>query len=238
MSYFTAYIDEEGKIQVPEHLREKFKGEITLHIQTDEVAPQYELFPIKLQLPEEIRMDYLQFVAFSELNEHCFLSLTSNHEILIEPPMLPNGSERELSISAEFVIWNRQYKLGKVYGPTAQFELPDGGVYQPDTAFIGFTKLDTVNQEKGQQIATLVPDFALELMSESDRLKASHEKMQEVWIKNGVKVAMLIDYKKDRYFVYEAGKEGYAEFPFSTPFSHEEVLPHFVLNLEELAREW
>ena len=75
-------------------------------------------------------------------------------------------------------------------------------------------------------------------MSESDRLKASHEKMQNVWMKNGVKVALMVDYKNERYFVYEEGKEGYEEFPFSTPFTHEEVLPYFALNLEELAKEW
>jgi Uma2 family endonuclease len=238
MSYFTAHIDEEGKIQVPEHLREKFKGEVTLHIQTDEVAPQYELFPIKLQLPEEVQMNYTQFVAFSELNEGYAFSLTSNHEILIEPPMLPTGSRREGLLLAELIFWNRQYKLGDVFGPTARFEMPDGGLYQPDTAFIAFTKLNKVDRNSGAEVATLVPDFVIELISESDRLKASHEKMQEVWIKNGVKVAMLIDYKKERYFVYEAGKEGYTEFPFSTSFSHEEVLPHFGLNLEELAKEW
>jgi len=237
MSYFTAQIDEEGKIQLPEDLQEKFSGEITVHIQTEEVKPQYELFPLKLQLPEDVRMSYSQFVAFSALNERYSFSLTSNHEILIEPPMLPDGSERESLITTEFINWNRKYKFGKVYGSRAEFILPDGGIYQPDTAFIGFTKLDTV-KKKGQEIAKLVPDFVLELMSESDRLNQSHEKMQKVWIKNGVKVAVMVDYKNERYFVYEAVEENYKEFPFSTPFTHEEVLPHFTLNLEELAEEW
>jgi len=238
MPHFTAQIDEEGKIQVPEHLRAEFKGEITLHIQTEEVAPCYELFPIKLQLPEDVRMDYLQFVTFTELNEQFPLSLTSNHEILIEAPMLINGSKRESLITTEFIIWNRIHKLGEVFGSTGQYNLPDGGIYMPDTSFIGFKKLDTVDKKNDRQVGALIPDFVLELMSESDRLKTSHEKMQNVWIKNGVKVALMVDYKKERYFVYEAGKESYEEFPFSVPFTHEEVLPHFVLNLEELAKEW
>jgi len=238
MSYFTAQIDEEGKIQLPENLRAQFQGEIILHIQTEEVPPQYELFPLKLQFPEEVQMTDAQFYTFSELNPNFVFSRTPHHEILIEPPMLPNGSRREVYITTAFMIWNEQYELGEIFGSTAQFTLPDGGIYQPDTAFIGFKKLDTIDRNVGTQIAKLVPDFVLELMSESDRLNQSHEKMQNVWIKNGVKAAVLVDYKNERYFVYEEGKENGEEFPFSTPFTHEEVLPHFVLDLAKLAKKW
>jgi Uma2 family endonuclease len=219
MSYFTAQIDEEGKVQLPEDLQKKFSGEITVHIQTEEVAPQYELFPLKLQIPEEVQMTDAQFYTFCE--------------IILDPPKYPDTSAREVSITTELVIWNRKHKKGSVYGSYTQFMLSDGGIHEAECFFIGNEKLAPVAKNDGWALAKLVPDFVLELMSESDRLSQSHEKMQKVWIKNGVKVAVMVDYKNERYFVYEAGKENHKEFPFSTPFIHEEVLPHFILNLEE-----
>lgn len=238
MSYFTAQIDEEGKIQLPEDLKEKFSGEITVHIQNEEVAPQYELFPLKLQFPEEVQMTDEQFFTFCEINERYIVSRTAEGQIILDPPKYPNTSAREVSIAAELVIWNRKHKKGSVYGSYAQFILPDGGIHEAECFFIGNEKLAPVAKNDGWALAKLIPDFVIEPLCPSDSLEDIHEKMQSVWIKNGVKVAVMVDYKNERYFVYETGEENHKEFPFSTPFTHEEVLPHFTLNLEELAEEW
>jgi len=61
--------------------------------------------------------------------------------------------------------------------------------------------------------------------------------MKEVWMKNGVEVSVLIDYKKEEYYVYEKDKEEPTKFLFLAPFTHK-ILPHFSLDLQALAEEW
>jgi Uma2 family endonuclease len=52
----------------------------------------------------------------------------------------------------------------------------------------------------------LVPDFIVELRSESDRLKPLREKMQ-MWIDNGVELAWLIDPQRRVVEIYRKGEE-------------------------------
>ncbi|MBR8829060.1 MAG: Uma2 family endonuclease, partial [Gomphosphaeria aponina SAG 52.96 = DSM 107014] len=72
-------------------------------------------------------------------------------------------------------------------------------------------------------------DFVLELLSSSDSLKATQEKMEE-YKSNGVKLGWLINRKTRTVEIYRQGKD---QEVLSNPesLSGEEVLPDFVLDL-------
>jgi len=231
----TLIPDEQGKIQLPEGFQ--FTPDEALTLYTEEPEP-FPIFPIILKTNENCRFTDEQFLEFSHINETFPIFRSASHEIVIEAMMFTEGGEREASILIEFGIWNKKYKLGRLFGPSSMFKLPDGAMYAPDTSYIAFSRLEKTPVEKKQGVYEVVPEFVLELMSDSDRLPVAKQKMEKVWMKNGVEVGVLIDYKKESYYVYEKGKEEPTKFPFSKPFTHEELLPHFSLDLQSLAEEW
>jgi Uma2 family endonuclease len=231
----TLIPDAQGKIQLPEGFQFTPGKALTLYTEEPESFP---IFPIVLKTNEHCRFTDEQFLEFSHINEIFPIFRSANHEIVIEKPMFTEGGERELLIASELIFWNRQHKLGRVYGPNSMFKLPDGAMYAPDTSYIGFSRLEKTPVEKKQGVYEVVPEFVLELMSDSDRLPVAKQKMEEIWMKNGAEVGVLIDYKNEEYYVYEKGKEEPTKFSFSVPFTHEELLPHFSLDLQALAEEW
>jgi Uma2 family endonuclease len=54
--------------------------------------------------------------------------------------MIREGTVRQFEFSTEltanFVMWNRQTKLGKVFDSSPGFKLPNGATRAPDTAWI------------------------------------------------------------------------------------------------------
>jgi Uma2 family endonuclease len=230
----TVTPNENGTFTLPEGFKYTPGEALTLY--TEEPDPS-SLFPIVLKTNENCRFTDEQFLEFSHINETFPIFRNANHEIVIEMTMFTKGGERELSIAIEFGIWNKKHKLGRLFGPNSMFTLPDGAMYAPDTSFIAFTRLDAAPPEKKEGAFKIVPEFVLELMSDSDRLSAAQRKMEEVWMENGVEVGVLIDYKKEEYYVYEKDKSAPTKFPFSEPFTHE-ILPYFSLDLQALAEEW
>ncbi|MBK8562531.1 MAG: Uma2 family endonuclease [Saprospiraceae bacterium] len=64
----------------------------------------------------------------------------------------------------------------------------------------------------------------LEVLSETDSLAKAKKKMKEVWIENGVRLAWLIDPKKERAWIYRANGEHEAVEGFTQSISGEDVL--------------
>jgi Uma2 family endonuclease len=107
--------------------------------------------------------------------------------------MPPTGGEtgnRNVEIAADLVILNRQTKLGKVFDSSTCFKLPNGADRSPDVAWIKQERWDTLTSEEKEKFPPIAPDFVLELMSPSDNLKATQEKMQE-YMENGVKAWLV-----------------------------------------------
>jgi Uma2 family endonuclease len=128
------------------------------------------------------------------------------------------------------VIWNRQTKLGKVFDSSTGFKLPNGADRCPDVTWIRQERWDVLTSEQKEKFPPIVPDFVLELMSPSDNLAKTQEKMQE-YMENQVKLGWLIDRKTRRVEIYRLGRSvEVLESP--TELSGEDILPGFVLNLQ------
>ncbi|MEC4817158.1 MAG: Uma2 family endonuclease [Scytonema sp. PMC 1069.18] len=150
-------------------------------------------------------------------------------ELIIMPPTGGETGNCNSEINAEFVFWNRRTKLGKVFDSSTCFKLPNGCDRSPYLSWIRLERWNTLSAEQREKFPPIAPDFLLELMSPSDSLSDTQDKMQE-YMDAGVKLGWLIDRKTRRVEIYRSGQEvEVLDSPAS--LSGEEVLPEFVLNL-------
>ncbi|NET14221.1 MAG: Uma2 family endonuclease, partial [Okeania sp. SIO1H6] len=113
-------------------------------------------------------------------------------EITIMPPTGGETGEYNASLIADFVIWNRQTKLGKVFDSSTCFKLPNNSNRSPDISWIQLERWNKLTPQQREKFPPIAPDFVLELMSPSDTLKDIQKKMQE-YMDGGVKLGWLID---------------------------------------------
>lgn len=104
--------------------------------------------------------------------------------------MPPTGGETgnfNAELTADFAIWNRQKKLGKIFDSSTCFQLPIGSYRFPDVAWIALERWNQLTPEQKEKFPPIAPDFVLELMSPTDSLKDAQAKMQE-YVESGVKL--------------------------------------------------
>ncbi len=147
--------------------------------------------------------------------------------------MTPAGSEtgsRNLSISAQLWLWNRQKKLGRAFDSSAGFILPNGAMRSPDAAWIPQARWDALSSSEKNHFAPLCPDFVVELLSPSDTLTITQQKMEE-YRQNGARLGWLIAPQTRQVIIY---RQAYAPEILDNPayVSGEEVLPDFVLDVK------
>jgi len=170
-----------------------------------------------------------QFYQLCRNNPDLKFELNHKGELII---MSPTGGETGIinaEINAEFGIWNRQKKLGKVFDSSTCFKLPNKTKYSPDVAWIKLERWNQLTLEEREKFPPIAPDFVLELMSPTDTLINTQNKMVE-YMNNGVKLGWLIDRKSKIVEVYRQGKEKeILNHPES--LSGENILPQFTLDL-------
>ena len=173
-----------------------------------------------------------QFYQLCRENPDVKFERNAQGEIIV---MTPTGGETgsyNFEIATDFGIWNRQTKLGVCFDSSTCFKLPSGANRSPDISWIKQERWDTLTLEQKQKFPPIYPDFVLELMSPTDSLKDTQDKMQE-YMNNGVKLDWLINRKTRRVEIYPQGQEKEVlECP--TELSGEDILPGFVLNLQTL----
>jgi Uma2 family endonuclease len=173
-----------------------------------------------------------QFYQLCQLNPDVKFERNARGELLI---MSPTGGETgcyNSELNAEFVVWNRQTKLGVVFDSSTGFKLPNGGDRSPDVAWVKKERWDALTPEQKKKFPPIAPDFVLELMSPTDTLREIQAKMQE-YMNSGVKLAWLIDPEGRRVEVYRPGQD-IEVLDAPETLSGEDVLPGFVLNLQAI----
>jgi Uma2 family endonuclease len=173
-----------------------------------------------------------QFYQLCRENPDVKFERNAKGEVIV---MSPTGGETgncNFEISIDFGIWNRQTRLGVGFDSSTCFKLPSGASRSPDIAWIKQERWDALTAEEKQKFPPIAPDFVLELMSPTDSLKDTQDKMQE-YMSNGVKLGWLINRKTRRVEIY---RQGQAVEVLESPaeLSGEDILPGFVLNLRSL----
>ncbi|CAN5873193.1 hypothetical protein BH24DEI2_BH24DEI2_27650 [soil metagenome] len=118
-----------------------------------------------------------------------------------------------------------------VYDSSAGFRLPNGALRSPDASWVSREKLEPLSPEQREKFLTLCPDFVVELLSPSDSLKVTQQKMQE-YRENGTQLGWLIDTKTKRVYIYTS--EGIEELEAPDTLSAAPVLAGFRLELSDI----
>lgn len=112
-----------------------------------------------------------QFYELCQANPDVKLERSAAGELIV---MAPTGGETgsyNSEINADFVIWNRQTRLGKVFNSSTCFKLPEGGDRSPDVAWVALERWNALSPEQQRKFPPIAPDFVLELLSPTDSLE-------------------------------------------------------------------
>ncbi len=173
-----------------------------------------------------------QFYQLCRANPDVKFERNAKRELIIMSPTGGETGNHNFEIAADFAIWNRQTKLGVCFDSSTCFSLPQGGDRSPDVSWIKQERWDALTPEEKEKFPPIAPDFVLELMSPTDSLKKTQEKMQE-YMDSAVKLGWLINRKTRRVEIYRLGQPvEVLESP--TQLSGEDILPGYVLNLQNV----
>ncbi len=173
-----------------------------------------------------------QFFQLCQQNRELRFERTAKGEILIMPPTGGETSNRNFEIAVQLGIWNKQNNLGKAFDSNGGFTLPNGAVRAPDVSWVRRERWEAFTPQQRKKFLPLCPDFVVELRSPSDSLKETQEKMQE-YIDNGARLGWLIAPQTRQVEIYRPNQDvEILENPATV--SGEEVLPEFVLYLEQI----
>lgn len=154
--------------------------------------------------------------------------------ITVFPPMTFDSGHLEGLVFTRLSVWALSNDLGLAFSPSTSFDMPDGAQYKADGAWITREKINRLTPKERKSIAAIVPDFVLEVRSESDRIAKLKRKMTDGWMANGVRLAWLIDPLKEKVWIYRSGGEVEELTGFTRELSGETVLPGFLLDLAAL----
>jgi Uma2 family endonuclease len=178
------------------------------------------------------RLDHTQFEQLCAANPEIKLERTPTGALVIMSPTGGETGNRNIEIAADFVIWNRQSKLGYLFDSSTCFKLPGGGDRSPDVAWVEKSRWDALTPDQRRKFPPLCPDFALELASPSDNLATLRAKMQE-YLDSGLRLGWLINPQDKQVEIYRLQQPPEILSAPAT-ISGESVLPGFTLQLSWL----
>jgi Uma2 family endonuclease len=108
-------------------------------------------------------------------------------------------------------------------------------VRSPDVSYIENSRLEQLSEKDSEGFYRIVPDFVIELRSDTDRLKTVIAKMEE-YIENGVRLGWLIDPQTENVHIYRLNGNNSMQ-NFDETLSGEDVLPKFELNLRSIYKK-
>jgi len=159
-----------------------------------------------LILGEEDRLNDDQYYAFCAANPDLSVERTAEGEIVIVPTAGGESDYRSAGSLIDLGQWARKDKRGRAFGSSVQFMLPDGSALSPDAAWVSNERLGTLTKQELRRFPHLVPEFVIEILSPSDRLKSAQKKMRQ-WAANGVELGWLIDGDNQTVYVYRGTAE-------------------------------
>ncbi len=173
-----------------------------------------------------------EFVEFCERNPDMRIEMSKDGDIVIMPPTNTETGRKNFDIIGIFWDWVRKNKTGVAFDSSTGFTLPNGARRSPDLAFVQNEKWNALSGEEKRRFARLVPDFVIELRSDTDLLKDLKDKMSE-YIENGVLLGWLIDPQERKVHIYRIGKEVETLDNPKQVFG-ESVIKGFILDLENI----
>ncbi|MDG2990169.1 Uma2 family endonuclease [Candidatus Synechococcus calcipolaris G9] len=187
---------------------------------------------LTLHLPPTWSLTPDQFETLVQENRDLRLEMSARGELIIMPPTGGETGNRNFELAGQLWLWNRQAGLGKAFDSSTGFVLPNGARRSPDMSWIPLERWQALSSQQRRKFLPLCPDFAVELLSDSDDRRDTQVKMQE-YLANGLRLGWLIipDTKEVEIYRPHQDVEYLTE---AIALSGEDVLPGFVVNLQNI----
>lgn len=172
-----------------------------------------------------------QFASLCLKNPDLRLELTPDSKLIVMAPTGGESGRKNFKLSGQLFVWNERTELGEAFDSSTGYDLTafGGGKPSPDVSWIEKSRLEGVNIIG---LIPLVPDFVVELRSETDSLSEAQKKMRD-YQQVKVRMGLLIDPKKKRVEIYRPGQEvEILEAP--TSIDCNEVMPGFILDMNRI----
>jgi Uma2 family endonuclease len=179
----------------------------------------------------ELHVTSAEFDRLCVNNPDLRLELSSNGQLIVMTPAFGESGKQNGDLFGQVWYWNRQNQLGEAFDSSTGYDFIaiGGGKLSPDVSWIEKSRLEGISLK---QFIPVVPDFAIELRSTTDRLSDVRKKMVE-YQRLGVKLGLLVNPQSKQVDVYEQGLEPKTcQSPAS--IDCENVMPGFVLSLNEI----
>ncbi|MEI6441820.1 MAG: Uma2 family endonuclease [Nostocales cyanobacterium ELA583] len=184
---------------------------------------------LTVNLDSVIKMTDDQFFQLCQNNRELRFERNANGELIIMSPAGGETGNRNGRLNQQLFNWTDADGTGIAFDSSTGFKLPNGADRSPDASWIKLERWDALTDEEKRKFPPICPDFVIELLSPSDSLKTTQEKMKE-YIDNGVRLGILINRKSRQVEIYRPGKE-VEVLDSPATVSGEDVLKGFVLNL-------
>ena len=210
----------------------------------NDAAPDAELFPIKLRLPEAVIAagpdaceNWFWGICIANQESIWQMELNADGELELMPPTFEPSDVQENRASGEVYLWDREQGFpGVQTGPTSAYRLPNGAVRVPDAAW---TAEENVRTRQSEDLGgrPYCPDFVVEIRSSSQsrpfHLNELLIKMRE-YLDNGAQLGWLIDPMERTVRIYRTGAEEPELLNDPETLDGEGVLPGFTFAVRQL----
>jgi len=184
------------------------------------------------------QMSKAEFHRFLLRNDDLRIERDKHGYVTIHPIMTYDSGFLEGLAFTFLSNWSlKNRKLGRALSPSASFDLPDGSTCKADGAWVSIQKHNQLTEEERKHIPMLVPDFVMEVRSQTDSLAKLRRKMQDVWMANGVEVAWLIDPMRGTAWIYRKDSEVKSFKKFDGILTVGNLMPGFELDLKDLKND-
>ena len=138
------------------------------------------------------------------------------------------SSEITMRLGASIYAWVNPRRLGRVFDSAGGFILPDSNLKAPDVSFVKAERL----RRSIRYFAEMVPDLAVEIKSQSDRIPPLQKKLKK-YIELGVQVGILIDPDEETVAIYRPIADT-VELASDDILTVPELFPGWEISISEL----
>ncbi|MEM6261385.1 MAG: Uma2 family endonuclease [Bacteroidota bacterium] len=193
----------------------------------------FEGHPIK-NYSENMTED--EFFEFCQENSYLQIERDADQNIVVMSPAGYYSGIYESKFITAVTAWAEKDQTGQSFSSSTGFILPNGAVRSPDAGWIHRQKLASIPHEVKKKFLPAVPDFIVEVKSETDSIPRLQDKMKE-WIANGVRLGWLVNPENEHIYIYRQTGEPEKLEGFLRTLTGEDVLLGFEFDFRRLSLE-